>query len=149
MENAADNPPGQDFEVLPDRPQIVRRRIPSDGGRKPGATNKLSRDIRETIKAAFYGAGGRRYLERVAVKRPDVFLALVGKVVPTETRVNVLASYQGIPVQVEDRDSLPALVAAPDASGAVLGAVYDAIGDALPTDTATPAAEDWLTLPSS
>ena len=146
MENAPEAS-GQDFEVLPAARNSLdppRRRGP---GRKPGSPNKFTQDIRETIKAAFYGAGGRRYLERVAVKRPDVFLALVGKVVPTETRVNVLASYQGIPVQVEDRDSLPALVAAPDASGAVLSAVYDAIGDALPTDTATPAADDWLALP--
>ena len=141
MENAADNSPGQDFELLPDKKRERRA-----GYRKPGP-NKLSRDIRETIKNAFYGAGGRRYLERVAVKRPDVFLALVGKIVPTETRVNVLASYQGIPVQVEDRDSVPVLSAAPGTSGAVLDAVYESISDALPADTATPAPDDWLALP--
>lgn len=132
-----------------------KRFIPPPGpGRPKGLPNKITRDIRETVRQAFYAAGGKDYLVRVANKRPDVFLALVGKIIPAETKVSVLASYQGIPVQVEDRSAPPALLGAMSAdiaSQAVLDAIVasdtrqddlDAIpGEAHAVITGT---HDWL-----
>ena len=125
--------------------------MPKDGirrggpGRPKGRANNLTLDLRETIRQAFYGAGGRQYLIQVARKRPDVFLALVGKIIPAETTVTLQAAYQAMPIPVEARDALPS----PEASRDVLGAVYDAIGAADPAipppiDPSPQDAGEWL-----
>ena len=66
--------------------------------------------IREAIERAFREVGGHDYLVRVAKKRPDVFCALVQKLIPQETRSTILAAYQAMPMPVvtEERDALPA-----------------------------------------
>ena len=112
-------------------------------GRPKGRPNRITQDLREVIQQAFHKAGGRDYLVRVAKSRPDVFLALVGKILPQETKLSVLASYQAMPIPVEARDSLPALTS----SQPVLDAIYDVIQDvhAVP-DPVTAASDDaeWL-----
>ncbi len=113
------------------------------GGRAKGTPNKVTRDLREDIVASFYKLGGRDWLVRVARKRPDVVVALLGRVIPQETRVSLLASYQAVPIPVEQRDALPA----PEATGAVLDAVFDVIGPRDPDPVpAAPASDgaDWL-----
>lgn len=121
----------------------ANRRAPMRGGRPP---SKLGVDLRAVIEQAFYKAGGRDYLVKVAHKRPDVFLALVGKVIPQETRVSLMASYQAMPIPVEARDSLPGI--AHETAGNVLDAVYDVIGEgreALPAPALpAPSSDDWL-----
>ncbi len=52
------------------------------GGRKKGTPNKLSGDLKAAILAALDARGGQKYLERVATKQPQVFCALLGKVLP-------------------------------------------------------------------
>jgi hypothetical protein len=92
------------------------------GGRAKGTPNKLTRDIREAIEQALWKAGGRDYLVRVAKRRPDVFLALVGKILPSEVKMSVLAAYQALPsVPVEMRDPIPsqAVIVAPCPSPAL------------------------------
>lgn len=115
-------------------------------GRPPGRANKITRDLREIIEQAFHKAGGRDYLVRVAQRRPDVFLALLGKIIPQETRLSVLASYQAMPIPVEQRDALPQI--AVEASPVVLDGVFTAIEAPIPrapaTPTRTPAGDDWL-----
>ena len=114
-------------------------------GRPKGARNKVTQDIREVIRQAFHKAGARDYLVKVAHRRPDVFLALVGKIIPAETTVTLQAAYQAMPIPVEARDALPS----PEASRDVLGAVYDAIGAADPAipppiDPSPQDAGEWL-----
>lgn len=109
---------------------------PRSPGRPKGKPNRITQDLREVIEQAFHKAGGRDYLVGVARRRPDVFLALVGKIIPTETRLSVLASYQAMPIAVEQRDGLPA-IAAP-ATPAALDGVFTAIPETLTPDT------DWL-----
>ena len=53
-------------------------------GRPPGASNKITRDIKEAIVRAFENVGGSAYLERVAAENPQVFCALLGKVLPMQ-----------------------------------------------------------------
>lgn len=53
-------------------------------GRPPGASNKITRDIKEAILRAFENVGGAGYLEGVARDNPQVFCALLGKVLPTQ-----------------------------------------------------------------
>ena len=113
---------------------------------KPRGPNKLGKDLRAVIEQAFHKAGGRDYLVQIAHKRPDVFLALVGKIIPQETRLSVMASYQAMPIPVEARDSLPAIAAETHADA--LEAVYTVIGDGREAEPvpALPASssDDWL-----
>jgi hypothetical protein len=60
-------------------------RPPAAGkGRPKGARNKLSRDIREMIRAALDKAGGIAYLVKQAELNPTAFMTLVGKIIPTQ-----------------------------------------------------------------
>ena len=119
---------------------------PRKPGRPPGRANRITRDLREVIEQAFHKAGGRDYLVKVAHKRPDVFLALVGKIIPQETRVSLLASYQALPIPIEARDPIPQI--AQEARGDVLEAVYSAIDapmlDKVATSQVPANADDWL-----
>src|SRR5215510_4555756 len=63
-------------------------------GRKKGVPNKITRDLREAILAAFSALGGVEYLKRVAITDPKSFCALLGKMVP---------------IKVEDDDNPPVL----------------------------------------
>lgn len=87
--------------------------------RKRGPT--VSGDLRECIENAFHEAGGRDYLVWVARRRPDVFCQLVSKVIPTESRLTILAGYQAMPVPVEVREAIPGVIAAPEAQEALTG----------------------------
>ena len=98
-------------------------KVPGKRGRPKGARNSLGRDLREVIEAAFHKAGGRDYLVKVAHQRPDVFLALVGKIIPQETRLSVMASYQALPIPVEQRETGP--LPPPGAPVAALPALSD------------------------
>jgi hypothetical protein len=51
-------------------------------GRKPGAPNKVTRDLKEALLNAFEKAGGSRYLARLAKDDPRTFCALLGKIIP-------------------------------------------------------------------
>jgi len=52
------------------------------GGRKKGAPNKLSGQVKEMILAALDEEGGVTYLRQQARDNPTAFLTLVGKVLP-------------------------------------------------------------------
>lgn len=54
------------------------------GGRKPGTPNKITADLKNAIMNAFDKAGGESYLAKIAAKHPQVFCALLGKVLPTQ-----------------------------------------------------------------
>lgn len=108
--------------------------------RKRGAI--VSGDLRECIENAFHEAGGRDYLVWVARRRPDVFLQLVGKIIPSEARLTVLAGYQAMPVPVEVRDALPGATVTVSLPGLVLQESPEQESPVLdsPTDS------DWLLL---
>ena len=111
------------------------------GGRAKGTPNKTTADMRACIEQAFFKAGGRDYLVRVAKRRPDVFLALVSKILPSEVKMSVIAAYQALPsVPVEIRDPIPGLVSiAPQSPSPALPAPVpedDFFGS--PVDQSTP-----------
>jgi hypothetical protein len=59
--------------------------LPKRGpGRPKGASNKITRDIKEAILAAFDKVGGADYLARQADENPTAFMTLLGKVLPTQ-----------------------------------------------------------------
>jgi hypothetical protein len=54
------------------------------GGRQRGTPNKLNADLRAMIIGALEDAGGQEYLARCAAENPSPFLALLGKILPTQ-----------------------------------------------------------------
>jgi len=57
--------------------------LPKTGGRQKGAPNKITTDLRAAIMGAFDKVGGMDYLARVATDQPNVFVPLLGKILPT------------------------------------------------------------------
>ena len=56
------------------------------GGRKPGAQNKLTRELKDMILQALSNVGGEKYLQAQAKKNPNAFMQLVGKVLPLQVK---------------------------------------------------------------
>src|SRR4051794_25150385 len=54
------------------------------GGRVKGTPNKLNASLREMILSALTKAGGEAYLARCAVENPAPFLALLGRILPSQ-----------------------------------------------------------------
>lgn len=53
-------------------------------GRKKGAPNKFTADLKAMILGALSDAGGRQYLAKQAEESPAAFLTLIGKVLPLQ-----------------------------------------------------------------
>ena len=51
-------------------------------GRVKGVPNKITRELKALILGALDDAGGQAYLAEQAVKNPQAFLTLIGKVLP-------------------------------------------------------------------
>lgn len=54
------------------------------GGRQKGTPNKVTGNVREMVLRALDKAGGEEYLLQQAKDNPNAFMALVGKVLPTQ-----------------------------------------------------------------
>ncbi len=59
-------------------------------GRKPGSQNKVPKALKEMILGALERAGGEDYLLQQAHDNPTTFLALIGKILPSELAVSAL-----------------------------------------------------------
>lgn len=100
--------------------------------------------MRECIENAFFAAGGRDYLVWVAQRRADVFCQLLAKIIPTETRMTVLAGYQAMQIPVEQREAIPAIAAPGAAEAAQAPAEVGPLPDPIPQAIGLIALDDWL-----
>jgi hypothetical protein len=103
------------------------------GGRQKGTRNRTTQATVDEVLAAFHTLGGRRWLVKVARKRPDLMIQLLARITPTETKHTIQAQYEAIVgVRVEARDPLPGeAISAPGTPAAVLPALeHDADDDA-------------------
>lgn len=62
------------------------------GGRQKGVTNKLTADVKEMVLAALTGVGGQEYLELQAMRNPQAFMSLLGKIMPSQIDLNAKVS---------------------------------------------------------
>ena len=74
---------------------MAAARRPKTGGRKKGTPNTVTKQVKDAILAAFEEVGGHAYLVEVARSDPRTFLALLGKLIPSEVKAQVEGS--GIP----------------------------------------------------
>lgn len=84
------------------------------GGRLKGTPNKLTANLKAAIEGALDAVGGQRYLERVARKRPQVFCALLAKLIPKDLTVTA-------PVVTDEKPVDPLVVARQIALALYLG----------------------------
>lgn len=87
----------------------TKNNLPGPGpGRPPGSPNKTTRLIKEAIIEAAERAGGKggmvAYLQQQAKKTPGPFLALLGKLIPTE----MIAAVASTNLTKEQRDAVAA-----------------------------------------
>ena len=65
-----------------------------EGGRKPGAQNKLTKAVKDAVQEAFDEVGGTEYLKTVAREDHKTFCALLGKVIPTQVNAELKGDVQ-------------------------------------------------------
>lgn len=58
-------------------------------GRPKGVPNKTTQSVKDAIVSAFNSVGGAEYLIKIAETEPKSFLALLGRVLPTELSGNL------------------------------------------------------------
>lgn len=58
-------------------------------GRRKGVPNKATKALKEMILGALDQAGGQQYLADQAEANPSAFLALIGKVLPSEIKAEL------------------------------------------------------------
>lgn len=62
--------------------------VKKHAGRKLGAKNRLTLDLKESILEAFYECGGVEYLKGIAVSDPRTFVALLAKLLPSKVEAS-------------------------------------------------------------
>lgn len=61
-------------------------------GRAKGVPNKVTKQLKDMILGALDDAGGQEYLVKQAMDNPNVFCALVGKILPMQVNAEVNAT---------------------------------------------------------
>lgn len=56
-------------------------------GRPKGATNVVTRELKEMILGALDAVGGQKYLEKQAEEKPEAFIPLLGKCLPKDVNL--------------------------------------------------------------
>ena len=82
--------------------KTTEKRLPPNAGkgRPKGVPNKITRSIRGSIEAAFEEVGSHEYLVEQARNNPAGFMALLGKLLPSGSAINV-----GIAIGADGRRS--------------------------------------------
>lgn len=58
-------------------------------GRKKGSGNKTPSEVIEDIVLAYRKLGGIKYLVEIGEERPDLFIGLLGKVIPKNIKAEI------------------------------------------------------------
>lgn len=61
-------------------------------GRMKGSLNRTTLALKEAILSTFDSLGGPQFLESLAEERPELFISLLGKLIPSEIKAQVSES---------------------------------------------------------
>jgi hypothetical protein len=89
-------------------------------GRPKGIPNKLTSDIKGMILAALDAVGGADYLKRQAEENPGPFMALVGKILPTQLNLDAKVSLELLVTQAISHAALTAVANGEDVSDTIV-----------------------------
>lgn len=64
-------------------------KVPNSGGSRKGCPNKATKELKDMILGALDNAGGEDYLTEQANANPSAFMALVGKVLPRDVKLEI------------------------------------------------------------
>jgi hypothetical protein len=85
-------------------PKSVGKRPQPKGGSRKGVPNKVTGDLRGMVLNALDEVGGADYLVKQAKKRnPAAFMALVGKCLPKEVKLEAKLTLTDLLRQAEER----------------------------------------------
>lgn len=79
-----------------------------NGGRPKGARNKMPRLLKDMMLQALSDAGGVAYFQRQAEKNPVAFMALLGKILPTQIAAESAPEMLGtrrVIIEIDDRQA--------------------------------------------
>lgn len=71
-------------------------------GRPKGSKNKVTKAVKDMILGALDDAGGQAYLLLQAQTNPNAFLSLLGKVLPSDMRVQAVESLDELVIKKRD-----------------------------------------------
>jgi hypothetical protein len=60
--------------------------VKGKSGRKAGTPNKIPAALKDMILQALANVGGAAYLQDQAIKNPNAFLSLIGRVLPLQVK---------------------------------------------------------------
>lgn len=66
-----------------------RMDMPPGPGRPKGVPNKVTTAVKDMLREALDKVGGAKYLAQQAKKNPGPFLALIGKLIPSEVKATI------------------------------------------------------------
>lgn len=78
----------------------VKKRPP--GGSRKGRPNKITKSLKDMILGALQQAGGQQYLMDQAILNPTAFMTLIGKVLPSDMRVQAVDSLEELVIKKRD-----------------------------------------------
>ena len=64
------------------------------GGRKKGTPNKITKDVKEMVLEALEKLGGTEWFIAQGLENPVAFMAIAGKAMPKETKVEMLKTVE-------------------------------------------------------
>lgn len=77
------------------------RSKPGGSGRKKGGTNKITRNMRDSMYEAFELAGGVTYLHQLSENDPKTFAGLLSKLIPSEVKAEIKTEDITPPTKIE------------------------------------------------
>lgn len=92
----------EDSKVVADSAPPKRKPPAAGKGRPKGATNKLTRTIKEAIEVSFDKIGGPEYLAEMAYQQPAAYMTLLGKVLPAQVQAEISGAVGLLPMALED-----------------------------------------------
>lgn len=67
--------------------KVIPERVMPKGGRPKGSKNKISASLKSSVLEAFDRLGRVDYLVKIGEEKPELFIPLLAKILPTELRM--------------------------------------------------------------
>jgi hypothetical protein len=80
------------------------------GGRSKGTPNKITKDVKEMVLEALESLGGTEWFIQQGKENPVAFMAMAGKAMPKETKIELLKTVKISMIGLEPDKKVPKVV---------------------------------------